>query len=110
MKQSPFYGSDGLGPAIPSASVTLAVSTTEVALPATIPPAAKGARITVHSNRVRFFYDLTAPTASLGHVGVVDQVIILETRLEVTGFLAIRESADAALCISYHFSPKRTGE
>lgn len=83
-------------------SESIVISNTAVAL-TTIPASAQAAHISVHEQRLRFYYDGSTPTATSGHVGIVDREIDLESREEVTNFKAIREGGtDARISVTYH--------
>ena len=77
----------------------LAVSSTAVGL--TVQPDAYGAEIYVRTASVVFLKSGQAPTATQGFQADVDDVILLESRDELTKFRVIRASIDATLDVHY---------
>jgi hypothetical protein len=82
-----------------TAQYALAVSTSVITL--TIPSAAYTAEIYVRGNAVVFTRDGTAPTATKGIQANVGDIIVLNSRAELSAFKVIRQSADATLDIEY---------
>ena len=82
---------------------TLTVSTTAVSLTATVGQLnSHRAIITVEDAPIRFRYDGTAPTSSVGHVLYPGDKLILEGRANISQFRAIRSgNVDATLSISH---------
>ena len=85
----------------------LAVSSTSVGL-ASIPAniAIVLVQVDIESNNIRFRADGTDPTATIGTLGQVNQVLWMDGNAEEwTNFRAIRESADAVLSVTYWKQP-----
>lgn len=81
---------------------SLTISTVAVAITATIiDQHHDDALITVETAAIRFRIDGTAPTASVGHVLAVGDVLTLRGMGEISKFQAIRrDGADATLRVS----------
>lgn len=81
----------------------LTVSTTSVALTATVGQLnSHRAVISVEDAPIRFRYDGTAPTSTVGHVLYPGDKLILEGRANISQFRAIRSgSVDAVLAVSH---------
>ena len=81
----------------------LAVSNTAVGLasiPSNVPIVL--VQVDIESNNIRFRADGTNPTATVGTLGQVDQVLWMDGNAdEWTNFRAIRVSSDAVLSITY---------
>ena len=85
-----------------SAFESLTVSSTAVSFTAATEAGRNQAFITVETNAVRYRADGTDPSATVGHVLEVGDVLELEDRDEIdkTSFIA-RDAGDATLSISY---------
>lgn len=74
---------------------TLTISSSPVSL--TVPSGVTSATITIETANIRYRTDGSAPTTTEGHLAIPGDVIILETREEVTNFQAIRVTTDATI-------------
>ncbi len=80
----------------------LTVSNTAVAL-ASVPLNANRAIIVVEGKHIRWRIDGTDPTSTVGMKGFANSTIILESRLQINKFKAIRLiSSDAKLSTNYY--------
>tara|TARA_R110000823_G_scaffold73147_8_gene168374 strand:- start:1691 stop:1996 length:306 start_codon:yes stop_codon:yes gene_type:complete len=81
----------------------LAVSNTAVGLasiPSNVPIVL--VQVDIESNNIRFRADGTNPTATVGTLGQINQVLWMDGNAdEWTSFRAIRESSDAVLSVTY---------
>lgn len=76
---------------------SLTVSTTAVSPTATVGDLkAHRAVITVETDQIRFRYDGTAPTSSVGHIMNPGERLIMEGRSNISGLQFIRSSAATA--------------
>ena len=65
--------------------------------PATAPGAASGAFITVETAQIRFRFDGTDPSATVGHIAEIGDVIKLNSAQDCVYFRAIRTGATSAV-------------
>ena len=80
--------------------LTVDGTTGGVALPS-IPAGAVAAVCRLEVEQIRFTLDGTAPTSSAGKILEVGEPLTLDSREELTGFLAIRTGSSGTLDIDY---------
>jgi hypothetical protein len=62
---------------------------------------ARKAFLTLETAQIRFNYDGTTPTSTVGHLMEVGQTLELKNHDEIVNFLAIRTGSSGTLKVSY---------
>lgn len=68
---------------------------------ATTPGGAEVAFITNYGNSIRYYYDGSTPSATVGHVLPDGGILTLQGQNQISKFKAFRVSADSELTITY---------
>lgn len=77
-----------------------ALELTDVGFTAAEVKAADRMRVTVETNAIRYRYDGTAPTASVGHLLATGSVLILDGHNNIANFQVIADSSDGAVMVT----------